>query len=325
MDDGFIMSPKNDFVFKLIFGDEKNKDILIDFLNSILKTPQSELAEIELINTELLREFAEDGLKFFGIEKKVKEVAATEIIVLEAKNMFMDYTFLMEDDTYIHVEFQTTNKGITDLRRFKAYESLFELQVNKDVVTYVVYSGNIKNHLSCYTSGINTYNVKVISMANKDGDKVFDEIVNKIEKNEKIEKEDLISLTFAPIMGGRLSISDKILTAMKIIRDINTEHKHDIESMLYAFASKFLQGKDLEKVKEELKMTELGKSLIEEGIEKGIEKGKAELLIKMLMKKFKKLPEVYQNKIKQLPEEVLELIGMEIFDLESLEDLDKYL
>lgn len=43
------------------------------------------------------------------------------------------------------------------------------------------------------------------------------------------------------------------------------------------------------------------------------------------MKKFKKLPEVYQNKIKQLPEEVLELIGMEIFDLESLEDLDKYL
>jgi len=162
-------------------------------------------------------------------------------------------------------------------------------------------------------------------MANKDGDKVFDEIVNKIEKNEKIEKEDLISLTFAPIMGGRLSISDKILTAMKIIRDINTEHKHDVESMLYAFASKFLQGKDLEKVKEELKMTELGKSLIEEGIEKGIEKGKAELLIKMLMKKFKKLPEVYQNKIKQLPEEVLELIGMEIFDLESLEDLDKYL
>lgn len=48
--------------------------------------------------------FAEDGLKFFGIEKKVKEVAATEIIVLEAKNMFMDYTFLMEDDTYIQVE-----------------------------------------------------------------------------------------------------------------------------------------------------------------------------------------------------------------------------
>lgn len=74
--------------------------------------------------------FAEEGLKFFWIEKKVKEVSPTEIVVLEAKNMFMDYTFLMEDDTYIHIEFQTTDKGITDLRRFKAYESLFELQMN---------------------------------------------------------------------------------------------------------------------------------------------------------------------------------------------------
>lgn len=39
--------------------------------------------------------------------------------------------------------------------------------------------------------------------------------------------------------------------------------------ILYAFANKFLSGKDLEKAKEELKMTELGKSLIQEGIERG--------------------------------------------------------
>uniref|UniRef100_UPI00260CCE72 hypothetical protein n=1 Tax=Clostridium sp. TaxID=1506 RepID=UPI00260CCE72 len=166
--------------------------------------------------------FAEDGLKFFGIEKKVKEVGSTEIIILEAKNMFMDYTFLMEDDTYIHIEFQTTDKGITDLRRFKAYESLFELQVNKDIVTYVVYSGNIINPKTSYKNGINTYNVKAISMANKDGDKVFDEIINKIKNNENIKKEDLIALTFTPIMGGNMSKSDKILNAIKVIREIDS-------------------------------------------------------------------------------------------------------
>lgn len=54
--------------------------------------------------------FAEEGLQFFGIDKKVKGTGSTEIVALEAKNMFMDYTFLMEDDTYIHFEFQTTNK-----------------------------------------------------------------------------------------------------------------------------------------------------------------------------------------------------------------------
>lgn len=49
--------------------------------------------------------FSEEGLKFFGIDIKVKGTGSTEIIVLEAKNMFMDYTFLMEDNTYIHFKF----------------------------------------------------------------------------------------------------------------------------------------------------------------------------------------------------------------------------
>lgn len=45
--------------------------------------------------------------------------------------------------------------------------------------------------------------------------------------------------------------------------------------MIYAFASKFLKGKDLEKVKEELKITELGKIIKDEGKkEKAIETAK---------------------------------------------------
>ncbi|HBJ2608592.1 TPA: hypothetical protein LA750_000497 [Clostridium botulinum] len=43
----------------------------------------------------------------------------------------------MEDDTFIHFEFQTTNKGKTDLRRFRVYEALLSHQTGKDVVTYV--------------------------------------------------------------------------------------------------------------------------------------------------------------------------------------------
>ncbi|AUN05109.1 DUF4351 domain-containing protein [Clostridium botulinum] len=71
-------------------------------------------------------------------------------------------------------------------------------------------------------------------------------------------------------------------------------------------------------------MTELGKSLIQEGIEKGKEKGKAELLIKMLMQKFKKVPNEYKEKIKILPEETIELIATDIFELNSVEELERY-
>ncbi|CBZ02561.1 hypothetical protein H04402_00750 [Clostridium botulinum H04402 065] len=230
----------------------------------------------------------------------------------------------MEDDTFIHFEFQTTNKGKTDLRRFRAYEALLSHQTGKDVVTYVVYSGNIKNPGDTLETGISEFRVNSISMASRDGDKIYNDIVEKIKSGIEVTKEELISLTFTPIMGRKISTVDKIINAIDIVKDIKKSYKHDIESILYAFANKFLSGKDLEKVKEELKMTELGKSLIQEGIEKGKEKGKAELLIKMLMQKFKKVPNEYKEKIKILPEETIELIATDIFELNSVEELERY-
>ncbi|WP_291576911.1 DUF4351 domain-containing protein [Clostridium sp. UBA4548] len=75
-------------------------------------------------------------------------------------------------------------------------------------------------------------------------------------------------------------------------------------------------------------MTEIGRMIRENGKEEGklegkIE-GKAEMLIKLLIKKFKSLPEEYKNKIKGLPEETIEVIATEIFDITSLDELKQY-
>lgn len=277
-----------------------------------------------MIMKKAMDTFAEEGLKFFGIDKKVKDASSTEIIVLEAKNLNMDYTFLMEDDTYIHFEFQTTNKGMHDLRRFRAYESLLSFQTKKEVITYVVYTNNIKNPSSSLKTGISEYNIRVVSMSNKDGDAIIELIEDKIENNENITKQDLVSLTFTPIMGGKMNTLNKIIKSIKILRRIDCEYKHDIESMIYVFADKFLEGKDLEKVKEELRMTDLGKMLVNDGIKQGKEEGKAELLIMQLLKRFKKISEDYQDKIKELSPATLEVLATDIFELEKVEDLEKY-
>lgn len=249
-----------------------------------------------------------------------------ELVVLETKNIFMDYTFFMEDDTFIHFEFQTTNKGKVDLRRFRAYESLLGHQTAKDVITYVIYSGNIRNPVNTLKTGINEYKVNIVHMADKDGDKVYNDIIEKINSGVEVTKQDIISLTFTPIMGGNISIVDKIINAINIIKNINNDYKNDVESILYAFANKFLSGKDLERVKEELRMTELGKSLIQEGREvgkiEGREEGKIELLIKILTKKFKKVPNEYKDKIKKLPEETLDIIAIDIFEMKSIKELE---
>jgi len=296
----------------------------------------NEIKHEDLIMKKAMDVFAEEGLKFFGINQKVKDSSSTEIVVLEALNLHMDYTFLMEDETYIHFEFQTTNKGKKDLRRFRAYEALLSLQKEKDVTTYVVYSNDIKKAMSSLETGISKFNVKSIFMSEKNGDLIFEELEKKINNKEKLTKQELISLTFTPIMGGKLTEVEKIIKSIRIVKSSDSEYKYDIESMLYAFADKFLQGKDLQKVKEEISMTELGRMLIEDGrtegrIEGRIEgrtegrtEGKIETLIKLLIKKFGFLSEEYKNKISKLSSETIDIILMEIFDIKSINELDKY-
>lgn len=55
-----LMQPKVDFVFKLIFGDPRHKENTIALLSAILGLPKEELADLEIINSELFREFKED-------------------------------------------------------------------------------------------------------------------------------------------------------------------------------------------------------------------------------------------------------------------------
>jgi len=71
-------------------------------------------------------------------------------------------------------------------------------------------------------------------------------------------------------------------------------------------------------------MTDVGKMIYDEGMEKGIGKGKAELLISQLIKKFKNVPEDYKKKVMELPEDTIEIIGTDIFDMKSVDELKRY-
>lgn len=69
---------------------------------------------------------------------------------------------------------------------------------------------------------------------------------------------------------------------------------------------------------------EMKEKVRKEGMKEGIEKGKADVLMKLLIVKFKSIPENYENKINELPDKVLDEIVVNIFDMNSIEDLNKY-
>ena len=71
--ESFVMSPRIDFVFKLIFGDDKNKDLLIALLSAVLKMTKTTFEGIEIINSELLREFQEDKKGILDVRARTQD------------------------------------------------------------------------------------------------------------------------------------------------------------------------------------------------------------------------------------------------------------
>jgi len=85
----YLLSLKNDFVFKLIFGDEKNKDVLVAFLSAVLNMPEEEFQGLEIINTELLREFKEDKKGILDVRVKTKFGKQIDIEIQILPNAWM--------------------------------------------------------------------------------------------------------------------------------------------------------------------------------------------------------------------------------------------
>ncbi|MBB6625285.1 DUF4351 domain-containing protein [Clostridium gasigenes] len=65
-------------------------------------------------------------------------------------------------------------------------------------------------------------------------------------------------------------------------------------------------------------------NMIKEMEEKAEIRGKVESLIRLLTKKFSVVSEKYEENIKKLSEETINQITIDIFDINSLSELDKY-
>ena len=83
-----LLNPKIDYVFKKIFGSEEHPEILISFLNAVLK-PKKPIVSVEIKNSDLEKEYIED--KFSRLDVKAltsnKEIINIEIQLKNEYNM----------------------------------------------------------------------------------------------------------------------------------------------------------------------------------------------------------------------------------------------
>ncbi|MBE6064442.1 DUF4351 domain-containing protein [Clostridium cochlearium] len=288
--------------------------------------------------------FKQSAVDFFKLDTKIIAPANTELKTIDIKTNFTDYTFYTEDGNYLHFEFQTTNKE-EDINRFLFYDASLFYKYGKKVNTIVVYSSDIKKSKTKVNAGSLKYEIRAFYMSSLDGDAAYKNLKKKIDKCEDLTKEEILSLTFIPLMNGKEDKATRTMKSIMLAEEIKESNtKLQCITLLYAFLEKFGDAKSKEKFKEVFSMTEIGRMIVEESMEKGMKKGiekgrmegkaegkvegkaegKAEMLIKLLTKKFKKVPKEYIKNIKALPMDTIEVIALEIFDMKDIKDLEKY-
>lgn len=224
----------------------------------------------------MMQFFADELLEYFGIEGKAVSAAPTESIYLELKKLYEDFNLVMEDGTWKHFEFQSTNEGKEGLKRFRSYEAVASCQYGVEITTYVLFSGTIKNPMTEFTEGVNTYRIVPIIMQDRNAGVLIKELQEKAARGEKITKSDLVRLTLCPLMGGEMSQKDRILAAFEITKEaseVTPNEKQKIEAVIYTMADKFLDSVSMEEIKEAVSMTKLGQMLVEDGFQRGISEG----------------------------------------------------
>lgn len=100
----YLLSPKIDFVFKRIFGNEKHPEILISFLNAVIK-PKNLIKSVEIRNTDIDKEYLSD------------------------KYSRLDIKALTDKGEYINIEIQVKNEYNMIKRSLYYWSKLFESQI----------------------------------------------------------------------------------------------------------------------------------------------------------------------------------------------------
>ena len=252
---------------------------------------------------------------------KIISVKPIDIPVINASNQNMDFVFELEDNSLLHLEFQTTWKK-ADLLRFAQYDIALYQKERRKINTVVMYSGKYESAENELDMGSNKYKVQQIFMTKYDGIKRFEELKEKIEKEEELTDKDLMDLVFLPLMRNEKSEEEVTKDVFELAFKIPDEDKKEaVIGSLLGFSDSYVRDEYINELKEVIRMTKIGTSLFEEGVEEG----EKELTIKILNKRFgRRLTEEIKDRIREADKKTIEHIGDNLLEI-SIEELKELL
>jgi hypothetical protein len=253
--------------------------------------------------------FKDGTLEMLGLKTaRIVDIMPTVLPVVEAAEKRVDFVFLLEDETLLHLEFQATVPEDL-LRRVAFYGARIVERHNRDVNTAIIYSGRIENAPDQLQKGSLTYKATNVYLKNMDGDMEYNRMKAKNEQGEALDETDLQKLIFLPLMKSKQPETEMAIQAAELAKASKNKHTSFAIGAIVAITDKFLPEEYKKRLLEVLRMTQIEQWLREEGLKEGELKGKLEAAKNALLEGLE--PQTVA-KITGLPLETIQKIKAEI-------------
>ena len=181
----------------------------------------------------------EDG---FGLLKLLKESNANiKEIDFKSENLTYNPTELVElgpkiyktdmilelDHLIVLTEFQSTIVKTIDEKRYRLYTALVDYaKRNKKPLILIVISTAEKTKIKQYKINKDcVFTIPIVSLKDFDGDKIINNIENKIKNNQKITRHEMLNLALAPFMSSKKPLDKQIEKTVKTLDEVRKSMK----------------------------------------------------------------------------------------------------
>ena len=255
-----ILSPKVDFVFKKIFGNEKHPNILISFLNAVIK-PTDLIKSVQIKNTDIEKEHIED------------------------KYSRLDIKAVTNNGEHINIEIQVKNEYNMIKRSLYYWSKMYEGQLTKgqdyDTLSRTICINILDFKYLKNDNFHNCYRLKEKN-TNEELTDVMELHFIEIPKLRKLENSEDISDMLEAWITFIESPTSELIDKLEMSSDEIKEAKEELVR---------LSGNDKERERYEKRFESLleqnsllanaERKGLQKGIQKGIEKGKKEGIIEI--------------------------------------------
>jgi predicted transposase/invertase (TIGR01784 family) len=105
-----LLKVKLDFVFKLIFGDQRNTDILAGFLKSVLDIPDDEYDRLTIIDPHVKKESADDKYGILDVKLHTKNGTIIHVEIQIEQIDYMEHRIIYDQSKMITEQIKSGDK-----------------------------------------------------------------------------------------------------------------------------------------------------------------------------------------------------------------------